>query len=64
MSKFANPWSGIRTFTKGHTNALSKTADIKDRDYQKHCARKKKMGKEPMSYTAWCKQERRKRGMF
>jgi hypothetical protein len=61
MSIYANPWSGTRQFYKGKAKKLP-TAKT-DKDYLKYCANKKNKDN-ILSYSAWCRKERKKSGMF
>ena len=61
MSNYANPWNGSRQFYKGKAKKLL-TAST-DKDYLTYCENKKNKNK-ILSYDAWCRVERKKRGMF
>ena len=61
MTSYSNPWSGKRQFYKGRRKKLP-TAET-DQGYLAYCAKKKNKDK-IMSYSNWCKRERRKSGLF
>lgn len=61
MSRYANPWNGSGMFYKGKRKKLP-TAKT-DKEYLAYCERKQNKDK-IMSYEAWCKQQRKKHGMF
>lgn len=60
MSKYPNSWSGKSQFYKGKRKKLPTVES--DHEYKKYCEGKKNKNK-ILSYSDWCKRERRKRGM-
>jgi len=61
MTIYSNPWSGKRQFYRGGRKKLP-TVET-DKEYKAYCAKKKNKDK-ILSYSAWCRKERRKGGMF
>jgi len=62
MSSFANSWSGSRHFSKGFSP--KKPTAKTDKEYLAYCEKQIKKGKEPNNYTAWCKAQRKRYGLF
>ncbi len=58
--KYANPWNGKSQFYKGKRKLPSAKTD---KEYQDYLKRKKDKSK-AMDYKTWCKDQRRKFGMF
>lgn len=62
MSKFSNPWSGAPVFyrsRKKHNKYTAKT----DKEYLQYCEKYQDKTKR-MSYAEWCRDQRRKYGLF
>ena len=62
MGAFANGWSGGRSFSKGYQP--KKPTAKTDKEYLAYCKKKENSNKEPLSYSAWCKNQRKRFGLF
>lgn len=58
--RYSNPWNGKRQFYKGRRKLPSAKTD---KEYQDYLKRKKDKSK-AMDYKTWCKDQRRKFGLF
>lgn len=58
---YTNPWSGKRQFYRGKQKKV--LTEETDKSYKEYC-KKKKNKRKMLSYTTWCKRERKKGGMF